>query len=486
MKEIKDIVIVGGGTAGWMTAATLIKFFPNKNIRLIESNDIATVGVGESTIAEIKNWLKALDIKDTDFMKECDASYKMAIKFTDFYDKDYGSFYYPFGGPYLENTYNGTLDWHVLKNNNSDLDLKDYIRSYYSAASLFEQNKISDKDTFDNFHIDSSVVYHFDASRFGLWLKDKYAKPKGVKHIISTIKNIKTNNMGIEYLILEDGRNVKSDIFIDCTGFQSLLLNKTLKEEFISKEDVLPNNHAWAVQLPYKNKKIELEPFTNCTAISNGWCWNIPLWSRLGTGYVYSDKYISSEKALEEFKQYLMSDKMIVPRTESEIENLNFKNIKMRVGIHKRTWVNNVVAIGLSAGFIEPLESNGLFTVHEFLFKLVDNIEQWDMDKYNKETYEIYDDFLKFVALHYAFSKREDSQYWRDIVKNKDVVDIKKSYNYSHHGIKAIMVGMNHIFDTPIKNVDQIKDNLNNNKNKWSLQASSEPTLYEFLNNLYK
>jgi hypothetical protein len=158
----------------------------------------------------------------------------------------------------------------------------------------------------------------------------------------------------------------------------------------------------------------------------------------------------------------------------------------MRVGIHKRTWVNNVVAIGLSAGFIEPLESNGLFTVHEFLFKLVDNIEQWDMDKYNKETYKIYDDFLKFVALHYAFSKRKDSQYWRDIVKNKDVVDIKKSYNYSHHGIKAIMVGMNHIFDTPIKNVDQIKNNLDNNKNKWSLQAASEPTLYEFLNNLYK
>jgi tryptophan halogenase len=330
------------------------------------------------------------------------------------------------------------------------------------------------------------VVYHFDASKFGLWLKDKYAKPKGVKHIVSTIKNIKTNDMGIEYLILEDGRNVESDIFIDCTGFQSLLLNKTLKEEFISKEDVLPNNHAWAVQLPYKNKEIELEPFTNCTAISNGWCWNIPLWSRLGTGYVYSDKYISSEKALEEFKQYLMSDKMIVPRTESEIENLNFKNIKMRVGIHKRTWVHNVVAIGLSAGFIEPLESNGLFTVHEFLFKLVDNIEQWDMDKYNKETYEIYDDFLKFVALHYAFSKREDSQYWRDILKNKDVVDIKKSYNYSHHGIKAIMVGMNYIFDTPRKNIDQIKNNLDNNKNRWALQASSEPTLYEFLNNLYK
>ena len=113
--SINKIIIVGGGSAGWMTASTLIKFFPHKQISVIESIDIPTVGVGESTIAEMKDWLKALGIQDKDFMKECDASYKMSIKFTDFYKKDFGSFFYPFGGPYLENTEKGVLDWHVLK-----------------------------------------------------------------------------------------------------------------------------------------------------------------------------------------------------------------------------------------------------------------------------------------------------------------------------------------------------------------------------------
>jgi len=484
MKEIKDIVIVGGGTAGWMTASTLIKFFPHKQISVIESIDIPTVGVGESTIAEMKDWLKALGIQDKDFMKECDASYKMSIKFTDFYKKDFGSFFYPFGGPYLENTKKGVLDWHVLKKNNSDLDLKDYVRSYYSAAALFEQNKISEKDNFDNFNFYEHVVYHFDAAKFGNWLKEKYAKPKGINHIIGNVKDVVVEE-GIKELVMEDGTIHTADLYIDCTGFKSLLLGQALGEEFISKNNVLPNNRAWAVRLPYKDKEKELEPFTNCTAIENGWCWNIPLWSRLGTGYVYSDKYVSPEEALVQFKKYLTSDKMIVKRTFQDLEGLQFNDVRMRVGIHKRTWVKNVAAIGLAAGFIEPLESNGLFTVHEFLFKMIETIDTLDIDKYNKETKSIYDDFLKFISLHYALSQREDTRYWKDMSNNPEITNIKNKYNYSNNGIMCMLSGMNYTYDVD-GDIDNISKNLNDNKDRWSTLAKSEPSLYQYLqDNIY-
>ena len=147
----------------------------------------------------------------------------------------------------------------------------------------------------------------------------------------------------------------------------------------------------------------------------------------MGTGYVYSDKFVTKEQALEEIKQYLMSDKMVIPRTREEVESLKFKEITMRVGIHQRTFVKNVVAIGLSAGFIEPLESNGLFSVHEFLFKLVDilqrnDVNQFDRDMYNVSVRDLFDNFAKFVVLHYALSHRDDTEYWRNI-QNKSFTD---------------------------------------------------------------
>lgn len=251
-------------------------------------------------------------------------------------------------------------------------------------------------------------------------VREKYCVPRGVKHILSDVKKVNVDDNGVSELILDDGTVITSDLYIDCTGWKSLLLGQALKEPFESYNDIIPNNRAWAVQIPYVDREKELEPYTNCTAINNGWVWNIPLWTRIGTGYVYSDKFISKEDALEEFKNYLKSDKMTVPNKERITDDLKFKDIEMRIGIHERTWVKNVVAIGLSAGFIEPLESNGLFTVHEFLLKLVNSINkekvnQWEADLYNKATHIMFDGFAKFVSLHYLLSQRDDTEYWREI-----------------------------------------------------------------------
>jgi tryptophan halogenase len=420
--ETNSVVIVGGGSAGWMTAATLSKAFPKKSITVVESANHPTVGVGESTIGGIRKWAQYIGLKEKDFFPKTDATIKMSIKFTDFYKKDFGSFHYPFGSAMSDADRNPYADWHMKRYLNPTTPTEDFVRCLFPATALFEGNKYSPNKNgeFDNFNPDNDIAYHFDAAKFGLWLRDDICVPNGVKHTVGTVTSISTDDDGITGLNLEDGTTLTADFYVDCTGFKSLLLGETLKEPFESYSEMLPNNRAWATRIPYKDEEKETEGFTNCTAIENGWCWNIPLWSRLGAGYVYSDKFVTPEQAQEEFKRYLMSEKMVIPRTQEEIDSLVFNDVKMRVGIHSRTFVKNVVAIGLSAGFIEPLESNGLFSVHEFLFKLVDilergSISQFDRDMYNNSCRDLFDQFSKFVALHYALSHRDDTPYWKAV-----------------------------------------------------------------------
>jgi len=408
---MKKIIIVGGGSAGWMTAATLIKFFPNKEITLIESPNAPVVGVGESTLSSIKNWTELLGINEKDFMKETDASYKLSIKFTDFYKKG-ESFHYPFGYPNLQDCRAGLNDWWFKKMFKPETPYTDYADCYFPNMALVNENKFDNTAIPDiGYYPKQDAAYHFDAIQFGQWLKNKYCIPKGVKHIEEDIHTIKQNENGIESL--NDIHT--ADLFIDCTGFKSLLLGETLKEPFESYNDILINDSAWATRIPYKDKDNELVPYTNCTAIENGWVWNIPLWSRVGTGYVFSSKFVDDETALKEFKKHL------------QIEEAEFKKINIRTGIHKRLWVKNVVSIGLSAGFIEPLESNGLFSVHEFLVKLLRNLQreevsQWDRDNFTFSCKKMFKTFAEFVALHYALSHREDTEYWK-FIKNKNWCD---------------------------------------------------------------
>lgn len=427
-KQINKIVIVGGGSAGWMSAATLIKCFPEKQIVLVESPGIPTVGVGESTIGGIGVWLNLLDIKDEDFMKYTDASYKLSIRFTDFYKKGSGSFHYPFGTPDIEGQVSEGNDWFLKKIVRPETPLSDYADCMYPIMALVRANKI-DKNMdgkLPQFIFERDTAYHFDAGLFAAWLRDHYSIPRGVKHIQQEVTAIPVNEDGVQHLVLGNGEHIEADLFIDCTGFKSLLLSQALKEPFISYEDILPNNSAWATRVPYVNKEKQLVGYTDCHAIENGWVWSIPLWSRLGTGYVYSDKYVSDEDALTEFKNHLTTK-------GHSLEGLEFRNIKMRVGIHDRLWVKNVCAIGLSAGFIEPLESNGLYTVHEFLFKLARVLERGSTSRFDKELFNgacrgQFRDFAEFVSIHYALSHRDDTEYWREVGKRDYAPNLKNPF----------------------------------------------------------
>jgi hypothetical protein len=434
---IKEITVVGGGSSGWMTAATLIRSFPNIKINIIEPEDSPTVGVGESTLLAIRTWTRYIGISENDFFKECDATIKMSIKFTDFYKKNSGGFHYPFGTPYHIEDRNPFYDWQLKKYFYPETPVSDMVKNIIPSSFLYEKNKFSVNEfgQFDNYDVSKDLAYQFDATKFANWIKNKYCIPRGVNLINSSVKNISVCENGIEFLVLKDGHKITSDLFVDCTGFSSLLLGKALKENFEDYSYLLPNNRAWATKVPYKNKKAEIEPFTNGTAIDNGWCWNIPLWSRIGSGYVYSDRYTDPDSAKKEFISYLKSSKMVIPRNDEDIESLEFRDIKMRVGIHSRTFVKNVVAIGLSAGFIEPLESNGLFSVHTFLFKLITAIQrgdvsQFDRDMYNTNVREIFDTFAKFVVMHYSLSHRDDTEYWRAI-KERSFIDSRSQDPYS-------------------------------------------------------
>lgn len=519
-ERINKIVIVGGGSAGWMTAATLIKVCPNKDITLIESPNVPTVGVGESTLGFIRQWTKLLDIKDTDFLKYTDGTYKLSIRFQDFYKKNSGGFHYPFGGVNIEGNSAAKNDWYFKKFAYPETPISDYADCIYPIMALINENKVTaNNELIPNYSFEVDVAYHFDAEKFGRWLKDYYSLPRGVKHVHAHVENIKTNEDGIEYLELDSGEKITADLFIDCTGFRSLLMAGAMQENFISMTNILPNNSAWATQISYKDEEEKIKymrPYTDCLAQNNGWIWVIPLWSRLGTGYVYSDKYISDEEAKQEYIDWLKKEGLYR-------EDLKFKNIKSRVGVHERLWVKNVAAIGLSAGFIEPLESNGLYSVHEFLMIMVrvltrdseeGYVSQWDKDEYNFTCKKLFHQFSKFVALHYALSHRDDTPYWRDVGKRvyeplmqtleyKPISDMfleastqkMKGFAYDNSGFNAIFTGLNN-FPTDQSSLfahntetmeywqerfEQAAKHLDSKKQQWKEAVKEELHMYDFL-----
>jgi len=517
IRKIKNITIVGGGSAGWMTASTIIKLIPNISVTVIESPNVPTVGVGESTVGGIRRWMRMIGIEDKDFIKATDASYKLAIKFNDFYQKG-NTWYYPFGEPYIEKNIFGKNDWFVkksLKNSTPEYDMTD---CYYPQMALVNQNKISFNPDIPNFSFFNDSAFHFDAAKFGIYLRDFICVPNGVHHIVADVVDTEVNDRYINNVKLSTGDVYTADLFIDCTGFNSLLLGQALEEPFISYEDILPNNRAWATKIPYIDKHKELNCYTECTAVDNGWIWNIPLWSCVGTGYVYSDTNIAPDIALADFKEFLRNKGQI-------IENFEFKDIKMQVGRHENLWVNNVVAIGLSAAFIEPLESTGLVTVYEFAINLCralrrGAISRWDIDEYNATSIDQFDNLAQFVAMHYAFSHRNDTLYWQTATdrslysKTKSFTKLNNQnlihnsiFSKFHHnelpldnGMLCLAAGMNWYptdnvilsgFDYNIEDnhvwIQTAINNLDQRKKSWNESVKNEQLLHDFLyNNFYK
>lgn len=425
--QIDSVCIVGGGSSGWMTAAALSKLCPHLEICLVESPNIKTVGVGESTLGHFNKYLRLLDLKDEDWMSECDATYKNSIRFTNFEDVNSGSFEYPFQegfdftnkGDYLQlNTLN------EIQLIDPEFKIK-FAEFYATSNTLLAKNNKSTKNEDGKlrlFDFENDTAYHLDAIKFGQYLKNKVALPNGVMHILGTVAaELREDNTGnkdisnLKEIVTEEGHVIGADLFIDCTGFTSKLLGRVGGQQFHSFHDILANDSAWAVRLPYGNREKEMENVTDCTALNNGWCWNIPLWSRIGTGYVFSSKFIDKYDARKEFLDHL-SERY----GEERIKDVEPFLINISHGRRHRAWVNSIVGIGLSYGFVEPLESTGLLTTHENIIRLVEvlnrrngYVTRSEIESYNYVVDREVVGFAKFVSMHYAFSRRTDTPYWR-------------------------------------------------------------------------
>ncbi len=501
-KEIKTVCIVGGGSAGWMSAATITKLFPEIQVYLIENPDFKTIGVGESTIAGINSWLEILEIKDEDFMKACDATYKTGIMFKDFYQKDTDKFFYPFQKPYEQGLPFGKNAWFYKKQMNPALSNSDYAK-FIAPITLFADKYKMPRNPQDipGFNKDVDIAYHFDATKFGQWLKNKFIKPNKVTHVLEEIKSIETDENGIKTL----NNKYTADLFLDCSGFNSVLMEKLGCKKNKAPSKMLINNHAWTAHVPYDevNKKEKMKPYTLCTAIDNGWVWEIPTWGRLGVGYVHSDKYIETEDALVEFQRYLKNKGY-------EYKTLKYNLIKFDTYRHDKMFVKNVCSIGLASSFIEPLESTGLFTVHDNLLALArclqrhKHITQLDRDSFNVYTNVKYDGYVDFVAMHFYASVRNDTRYWR-YFRNNSVLDLSynkqeeifldiharmiENFYSSKYGFHYIAAGMNYD-PLDLMSPEAFKQGYEegiNIRNDWLTRIEElikkEPTHFEYLKN---
>jgi tryptophan halogenase len=425
--NIKSITIVGGGSSGWMTAAAIVKQLPGIKVTLVESPNIATIGVGESTIGHINEYLHCIGLKDEDWMKHCNATYKTSIKFINFKenptDKPH-TFHYPFGRYDFTDKPRGLMDWFIYKARNPDTPCENFAEFYHDMVMMSEANKLTKNEDsrIRGFDFRSDTAYHMDATMFGIYLRDNICKPAGLTHILATVTGASQAEDGsISVIHTEEHRDLTADLFVDCTGFRSLLLEQTLGEEFVSFHDTLLNDRAIATVMPYIDRDQEMECVTSCTAIEAGWVWNIPLWNRIGTGYVYSSKFATESAAEEQFRNHLKSNVMVCPDSD-RAGAVEFKHIKIKHGVHKHAWSHNVVGIGLANGFIEPLESTGLMLAHEGIMKLVQalqmrdgHVTKYEIDSFNFAFYEQIMGFKDFISLHYGLSMRNDTPYWKHV-----------------------------------------------------------------------
>ena len=425
--NVKSICIVGGGSSGWMTAAGITRLCPNIKLTLVESDVIPTIGVGESTIGHINQFLVMLGLQDEDWMAACNATYKTSIKFIDFREnpkEEPHKFHYPFGIFDFTDKPRGPMEWFLARADNPAIDPQNFAEFYHDAILMTDQNKMTRNEDHRvrGFNFAEDTAYHMDAALFGNWLRDNVCLPAGMTHLIDTVEHVvQREDNSVEKIITKDGNHIHADLFIDCSGFKSILLDQTLNEPFISFNDTLLNDRAVATVIPYIDQEAEMENYTSCTAIEAGWVWNIPLWNRIGTGYVYSSKHATEAEAEAQLRRHLKSNRMMFPDAD-RADACEFRHIKIRHGVHERAWEKNVVGIGLANGFIEPLESTGLMLTHEGIVKLCSTllmrdgvVSNYDVDLFNYGFQEQIMGFKDFISQHYALSLRNDTAYWKEV-----------------------------------------------------------------------
>jgi len=394
------IVIAGGGTSGWMTAAAFCKTYPEWDITMINGGD--SIGVGESTTPHINQYLKYMGIPDHEFLPAARATFKSSSRFQDFAAKDH-VFHYPNGQSVARDIkYN---DWMQAQAYFPDIT-PPFASMFMPFCTVAEEGKLPINDPIlGNYGLERDRSFHINASKFAEYLRAKFCQNLTV--IESKIKSVRLNKQSIDHVVIDrtpfdaSPRKIYGDLFIDCTGFNAKLIGALSPfKDF----DTILTDTALVKKHEYTDKDQEMVAYTNARGHSAGWQWTIPTYDFVSNGYVYSSKFQSEDEARLEFGM-------------SDAKKIEFKN-----GRRLEAWVGNCIAIGLSHGFIEPLESTSLFNTHHGILVLMDTLKQhgnlpgqFARDIYNHDLSEHMDGWREFVEAHYYYSKRRDTPFWRAV-----------------------------------------------------------------------
>ena len=403
-QPIRSIAIVGGGTAGWMAAASLSYFLAKHNcaIRLIESEQIGTVGVGEATIPPIINFIQALGIDENELVRETNATFKLGIEFKDWTEIGH-SYIHPFGNTGID--MEGVpfpAFWLKMRQRGLAHSLEDYSLHVQAARKGRFMRPIRAPDSPFN-----GITYalHFDAVLFARYLR-RYAEKRGVIRTEGKVVMVELapESGFIQSLALESGERIEADLYIDCSGFRGLLIEEALKTGYDDWTRFLPCDRA--VALPCV-RTAEPASYTMTTALEAGWKWRIPLQSRTGNGYVYCSGFLEEDKAIETLLSGLEGEPLADPN-----------RLRFTTGRRRQSWNKNCVSLGLASGFLEPLESTSIHMVQRGLALLLAffpdrSFQQADINRYNKTLAYEYERIRDFLVLHYATNRRTDTEFWR-------------------------------------------------------------------------
>lgn len=414
----KRIVILGGGTAGWMAANLFVRKWADEQIvvSLIESPDIGIIGVGEGSTPTLKRFFEMIDVADADWMPRCNATYKVNIRFVGWSP---GAGIESYSHPFVTQ-----VDMHTqhpiaanCRSRRQGLDVHTEPGDFFLNGVLARQGK--GPQTPENFPFVVEYGYHFDSGLLGEYLSE-LAVSRGVNHLQKKIVEVEQHADGdIASLVSDTGERFDADIFVDCTGFSSLLMQKTLGVEFRSFKSNLFNDAAVVMPTP----RADSPPVETVSyAMSNGWCWKIPLTNRFGNGYVYSSDFISNDEAETELRTFLGT----MDSDEAA------RHLKMRVGQLDKHWYRNCIALGLSQGFIEPLEATALHLVQISIELFIMKYEQGDFgdefrDEFNRKIHDRFERVRDYIVAHYKLNTRDDSEYWK---ANRDNMALSDSLRH--------------------------------------------------------
>ncbi|CCQ11935.1 tryptophan halogenase, putative [Pseudoalteromonas luteoviolacea B = ATCC 29581] len=405
---IKHIVVVGGGTAGWLSASLLARELKNNgvNITLIESENIATIGVGEGTWPSMRGTLQRIGFPETELFTHCNASFKQGSLFVNWQSEHQPQIYHhPFSAPWQKETIDSSVFWYAQTKQ------QPFGHTVSGQPRLIEMGKAPKLISTPEYAAINNYGYHFDAAKFAERLTQFAVTSLGVNHLLGDVVDIKTHPNGdIAALVTDRGESLEGDLFLDCSGLTSLLIDKHYKIPFTSVKDELINDSALAVHVPYVNPGDNIESATIATAHPEGWTWEIGLQNRRGVGLVYSSKFCSQEVAHARLLSHVQS-------LNPTIATIEPKLISFNPGYRDKFWHKNVIAIGMAAGFVEPLEASALVMVEQAIKFLADQFpnNRQELDylslRYNTLFKEKWRDIVDFLKLHYVLSKRGED-FW--------------------------------------------------------------------------